>query len=306
MKKYLYLSAVACFTLFASCSSNNDENGNIDANKKVAMSFGVSLEQGTVTRAATSFSPTNTSPNVNWEEGDQISVFVAGHSTGDVFDLAKIADGTGNQNQATFDGMSYATGPYYILYPAQTSARISDDGALSFNIPSTQKAVSGSFDPKAGVQIGKADSWESHISINHVCAYFAVKVDEGCTNVEIIAYKKTSTGYEVNPDWHLAGDVVVGDARSGNYAITGFGSNVSNSINLKGGDLSKGGYFLIPFIPTTGCSALRVAASYNGTGASHFFYPTSSATGFQFSIGSIYNMGYFKYNSGEGAWSSDF
>lgn len=240
---------VACAALFSSCSNEAEEV--IGNDVKVDMTFGISASNPS-TRAYLPNFPT--SKDIYWEETDKVSVFASGHENemGDVFSFGSYQT---EHNDATFTGKSYANANnYYILYPAQQAARLTDEG-VEFNIPSEQTATKNTFDPKACIQIGKGKlQGDGLISLKNVCAFFYITVTSGCSYVEVKA---------LTDDWHLAGTCIAGieDTGSGGVIIKHFG-NCTNTITLKNIP-SDGGTFFIPFIPTSNSgSEIEVTAGY--------------------------------------------
>jgi len=299
MKKIYYIFAIiASVSIFTSCSK--DEENSVNNDGKVEMTFGVTLpnEVGNTTRAVVN-DLSGDNPGIYWENGDEISVFTEKSSKGDTFRF----DTNGwasRHNTGTFSGRSYANaGYYYGLYPAQSTASLVD-GKLAFNIPDKQTAVLNTFDPKAGIQIGKAQSWDSSsnvtLGLKNVCAYFAVTVGEGCESVIVTAQSNA----DMDP-WYLAGDVKsdISKITSGGVSITEF-VNCQSSITLSGGVIKQGGTFLIPFIPSSQCPKIFVKTTFyansdNFNQPDASFVPKTEDGKFQFQAGRIYDLG--EYNS---------
>lgn len=295
MKKYnLALAFVAGLSVLASCTMSDELPTN---DEKIATTFGAALESTGTTRTIVSgMDETTGAGSVAWVKGDKLSVFLAGKS-GDTFTCTQVQSPT---NNGTFEGKTYTSGPYYLLYPAQDRAKVDANGQFFLNIPNNQIAKSGSFDPNANIQIAKAASWSGSITLSNVCAYFVVKVDAGCTGINVKAMKMDNGKAVANPDWYLAGDVYVPDPTSASTAIKDFGT-CQSEISLTGNELSKGGYFLIAFIPTSKGPCLQVTSIYGAKTHPVIFNPQNNADGstgsFYFAAGTVYSLGHFTYDS---------
>lgn len=307
MKKCFYTIILATSLLsLVSCSKEASEISN-NKSEKVHMTFGVSLSEDSekATRAMVSgldySNPDKPGQSVIWEKDDKITIFAENYPNGDEF---KFNNYSSPRNKATFDGMSYAdAGKYYGLYPAQSNAKLSYDaegkGIISLNIPNKQTAVKGSFDPKAGIQIGVAESWEDNevLGLCNVCAYFSVTLDPGCESVVVTAQANAG-----NPEWYLAGNVTAKPSSASTAIVSLDNSNCQSSITLSGGNLADGGTFLIPFIPSTKCPKIHLVINYypnsdKGQQITKDFVPTtkSGLSTYQFNAASIYDLGTHKY-----------
>ncbi len=266
----------ACAALFSSCSNEAEEV--IGDDVKVDMTFGISAGNPG-TRAFLPNFPD--SKDIHWTETDKVSVFASGHENemGDVFSFKSYLT---EHNDATFTGKSYANaGTYYVLYPAQSAARLTANG-VKFNIPAVQKATKNSFDPNACIQIGKGDISSGFLAMKNVCAFFYITVTSGCNYVDLKAE---------SDNWHLAGTCTAGSTGtgSGGVIINNFENDCTNVIRLT--DIpTEGGTFFIAFIPTSSAgSRIAVTAGYGqaagGPMTVHF------ESNMQFDAGHCYDIG---------------
>lgn len=264
----------ACVAIFSSCSKDVEEVTVEDV--KVDMTFGLSTSSSMTRAKIDGFNSAANIESIKWEETDKVTVFAQGHEVGDVFSFEGYGD---LSNQGLFKGKSYSkAGTYYVLYPAQSEARLTSNG-LKFNIPAEQKAYINSFDPKACIQIGKGDIEEANLAMKNVCAYFYVKVEPGCNYVEIEATDET---------WHLSGTCTSNDVTSGGVHITEFGDDCTNKVKLINIP-AEGGTFFISFIPSTAVgSGLNVTAGYE---AGVVTYEIKSKPNTQFNAGWCYDLG---------------
>lgn len=298
-KHYVTLAIFASIISFSACTNIVlDEESCKD--KKTKMTFGVSLEENEVSSRAIVNGLSGSNPSIIWQDKDEISVFTSRKTIGDTFGFDKYVE---HENNGYFSGESYANAGYYWgLYPAQSSARLAN-GKLTFTIPNQQTATALTFDPKAGIQIGKAQSWDGEsnptLSLKHACAYFCIEVGEGCESVIVKA--QSETGEEVK---YLAGTVSANaeaDISEGGVKITEY-VNCQSQITLSGGTIKNSGKFLIAFIPSTKCPKIFVKTTfYPNTDrfnqpAKLFSPNTTDENGtFSFIAGRIYNLG--KYES---------
>ena len=129
-----------------------------------------------------------------WKVGDVIKVIAA---TGTATDFTAT---TVEGNIATFEGLTEKAETYYAVSPA--TAYVGNDianGKIYANIPETQTAVAGSFDPKAFLSV--ASNSGTQLSFKNACAVVGFKLAEP-TSVKSVRF--TATGQT-----NLAGTGVV-------------------------------------------------------------------------------------------------
>lgn len=270
MKSYIYIAVIAVsISAFSSCSENEIEKAPV-SNVRVMKTIGVGIPSSN-TRAYLTYNGTQSTYGIYWNETDKITLFAEGHEIGDTFDFVEY---TGEfNNQAIFKGMTYEAQNYTILYPAQNSARLTDEG-LVFTIPSVQKATPGSFDPAAGVQIGSATDEAESPTLKNTVAYLLFHAEPDVYSVEM----KSNIS-----DWYLSG-TVIGNPKSGGGLITGF---VDGKNNVKMNDIpAEGGDFLFAFIPSTSNPGFTISVSTkNGS------YDIEFSSKNQFAAAQIYKLG---------------
>lgn len=273
MKAYIYLAVFAAsISFFASCSNNELEDGPVNS-ARVEKTFGVGTPTSTTRAYIYKFNddPEMPAQNVFWHDDDQITIFANGHETGDTFDFVEYGE---DKSHATFHGMTFDESEFYVLYPAQKSSKLSGDGQIQFTIPAEQTATKGSFDRKAGIQLGHVLSATGEIALKNAVSYISFHAEPGVSWVEMKS--KTS-------DWYLAGTVTA-DAKSGGDIIKTFPDG-SETVTLKGIP-AEGGDFLIAFIPSNGLPGFEVT-THSSNGVMHFQFNSNQ----QFLAGNIYELG---------------
>ena len=106
-----------------------------------------------------------------WKVGDKIQV-IASTGTATEFTATAVTDGG---TKATFEGLTEDAETYYAVSPA--SAYVGNDianGQIYANIPQTQTAVAGTFDPKAFLSIASNEG--STLYFKNSCAVFGFKL----------------------------------------------------------------------------------------------------------------------------------
>lgn len=265
-----------CALLFSACS--NEEDAIDTSNVLVKKTFYVG-STGSESRASIT-AHTEQSIDISWQSTDKISVFAEGHreNNNNQFSWEKKLN-TGNTASFTGETYNLTSGQkYYILYPYQESAYL-ENSQVCCNIPNSQNATEGTFDPAAGIQIGDASSSSGIVDLSHLCAYVFLNVDASCTSIKMKANSTT---------WHLAGDVKA-TLGSGGALIQGFGT-CQDEITLSG--INKAGTYFIAFVPTTGSSqgedspSITVTVSGNNKNMSR-----TIKAGKNMAAGNFYNLG---------------
>lgn len=140
------LYAVACLTAVSCAEELSDESAL--KNTETSLTFIGYADAGADTKTSL-----NADFSIKWSESDHITVF-SGTGTGTTFsDVSVSADG----KVATFAGSSAWSPEYYALYPAQTSATLKADGTITATLPTTQKAVNGSFGDQMNLAVAVSD-----------------------------------------------------------------------------------------------------------------------------------------------------
>ena len=164
------MMAFAAIVSFASCSSEDNTTIENESATKV-MTFTATQEgDEQSTRAAIS---TSDSKVINWEEGDQISIFDGTNNK-----QFTLKDGKGTPN-ATFTGEALESGSYTAVYPYQENASLSGNDVTNVTLPATQTATANSFDKNAALMMAQSNSttlnFKNAIRLVKVTTQFACK-----------------------------------------------------------------------------------------------------------------------------------
>ena len=232
MKKYIQsMMAFAAIVSFASCSSE-DNNTTIENESATKVMTFTATQEGDEqsTRAAIS---TSDSKVINWEEGDQISIF-----DGTKNNPFTLKNGKGTPN-ATFTGEALESGPYTAVYPYQSTASLSGNDVTNVTLPATQTATANSFDKNAALMMAQSNS--TTLNFKNVVGYVKVKPNFDCKRIELMAFDNSAV---------LAG---TGTVSYNNGAPTLDLSNATTkyyAITLTG-DIKAGNYYYIAVPPVT-------------------------------------------------------
>lgn len=288
--KTSFLCVVASALLFSSCSQDDD----IDittSDKLIEKTFNVGTASPQSRAAINDFNSNESTVEIGWTTKDIVSVFAVGHEESSPFTFTGIM---GNFNtQGFFTGKTHDVQEYYALYPHQSDATLDNNKKLHVTIPSSQRAIHGTFDPAAGLQMGKASS-TGEITLGNLCAYFYITVDKECSGIEMETVD--------NSNWYLAGKVTASTS-SGSAKIEGF-DDCTNKITMTGlpdaGVSTKGTYF-IAFIPTSGVDATSGTKSpqfkitLKGLRGNNKNISFKTMEGASYVAGHFYNLGTYTY-----------
>lgn len=274
----VYFALALSASLFFCNSCSNDAADSLENDVKIEKTFGISSIDSETRTVISGINPTAGTYGVDWQTTDKVSVFAEGHSVGDVFRFVEFD--SEQYRSAQFKGMTYNKTKFWALYPAQQDARLIDDNLLQFTIPNKQKAVNGSFDPAAGIQIGHVETATGDIGLKSVCSYFEITVSSNCHSITIESKQDTD-----GEKWYLAGTVKA-DAKSAGAPIQEFVNCVSE-IELT--DIpQEGGTFYVAFIPSTKLPGLDFYLNYEA-GTIHLdLEPKTPGNKFQFLANHIY------------------
>lgn len=273
MKSYIFAVIAAGIYAFPSCSENEIEKAPV-SNVRVEKTIGVGIPSSSTRAYLDNFDQQHATYAIYWSETDKITLFAEGHEEGDTFDFKEYSGSF--KHHATFKGMTYEAENYTILYPAQSSARLTDDGYVKFTIPSVQNATLGTFDPAAGIQIGHATAETDLPILKNAVAYLSFHAEPGLHWVEM---KSKTAG------WYLSG-TVTGNPKSGGGLINGF-VNGSETVQLKNIP-AEGGDFLIAFIPSNSVPGFEFT-THSNSGVVNLSFESKQ----QFVAGNIYHLGSF-------------
>ena len=234
MKKYIQsMMAFAAIVSFASCSSE-DNNTTIENESAVKVMTFTATQEGyeQSTRAAIS---TSDSKVINWQEGDQISIFDG--KTNNQFTLK---NGAGTKS-ATFQGVAASAETYTAVYPYQSGASYdtSNGKVTGITLKATQNATDNSFDKEAALMIAEGDN--TTLTFKNVVGYVKVKPTFNCKRIDLKAFDNSAV---------LAG---TGTVSYNNGAPTLDLSNATTkdyAITLTG-DIKANNYYYIAVPPVT-------------------------------------------------------
>ena len=234
MKKYIQsMMAFAAIVSFASCSSE-DNNTTIENESAVKVMTFTATQEGDEqsTRAAIS---TSDSKVINWEEGDQISIFDGTNNK-----QFTLKEGAGTKS-ATFQGVAASAETYTAVYPYQSGASYdtSNGKVTGITLKATQNATDNSFDKEAALMIAEGDN--TTLTFKNVVGYVKVKPNFDCTRIELMAFDHSAVlaGTGTVSYNNGAPTLDLSNAETKNYAIT------------LTGDIKAGNYYYIAVPPVT-------------------------------------------------------
>ena len=147
-KAYLLCLGLALITV--SCSQDDFGNGDSDSEELVEMSFIAGSSQP-VTRTVLG----SDGATVTWQTNDQIGIGY--YSAPGNKSLPFKTSSTGS-NVIFWGQAADQPNPYFMMYPYQEKATITvksnTQAIYQYNFPKEQKAIAGTFDPKANVSVG--------------------------------------------------------------------------------------------------------------------------------------------------------
>ena len=232
MKKYIQsMMAFAAIVSFASCSSE-DNNTTIENESATKVMTFTATQEGDEqsTRAAIS---TSDSKVINWEEGDQISIFDGTNNK-----QFTLKDGKGTPN-ATFTGEALESGSYTAVYPYQSTASLSGNDVTNVTLPATQTATDNSFDKNAALMMAQSNS--NTLNFKNVVGYVKVKPTFNCTRIDLKAFDNSAV---------LAGTGTV-SYNNGEPKLDLSNAETKNDAITLTGDIKAGNYYYIAVPPVT-------------------------------------------------------
>ena len=184
MKKYI-LSFAAVAAMLASCSQDDhlEIAGNDTANNtpQPITTIYASSENGT--RAAVNG---NDRTQILWQDGDEMKVFNRGMTAS-----YSLNDGAGTTSGVFENGESNITGIEVVMYPYQENATFANN-KLSFEIPTVQEGVLGSFDKNAAIMYGLGSSANQQLSL--AVNFLKITIPVGVHSVTISSPTTSLTG----------------------------------------------------------------------------------------------------------------
>ena len=173
------MMAFAAIVSFASCSSE-DNNSTIENESAVKVMTFTATQEGDSqsTRAAIS---TSDSKVINWEEGDQISIF-----DGTKNNQFTLKNGAGTKS-ATFQGNAATAAKYTAVYPYQSEASYdtSNGNVTGITLKPTQTATDNSFDKNAALMMAKGTN--TTLEFKNAVGYVKVTPKFACSKIVLKA-----------------------------------------------------------------------------------------------------------------------
>ena len=233
MKKYIQsMMAFAAIVSFASCSSE-DNNTTIENESAVKVMTFTATQEGDEqsTRAAIS---TSDSKVINWQEGDQISIF-----DGTKNNQFTLKNGAGTKS-ATFQGVAASAETYTAVYPYQSEATLSGTSVEKVTLKATQNATANSFDKEAALMIAEGGDGNT-LNFKNVVGYVKVKPTFNCTRIDLKAFDNSAV---------LAGTGTV-SYNNGEPKLDLSNAETKNDAITLTGDIKAGNYYYIAVPPVT-------------------------------------------------------
>lgn len=201
MKYKNILSALAIVCFFNSCVKELDEiTPGHDGQEETVSTFYTSYEGIGTKTSITSLR------NEIFDNGDKILIYDAGGAS---YEYTAGADGK------TFSGTPVSSKKFFGVYPYNTDGAALDGDMIIATVPNEQKAVAGSFDPKANVSVARAEYKDEkyYMRFKNVCFLLKFVI----TDADLFCGKKVeSITVKGNSNEYLAGKVRV-DPVTGKY-----------------------------------------------------------------------------------------
>ena len=276
MKKYILpLMSIAMLMAMASCSSSDDEVAEIkEESKLVPMTFTATQESNAETRSAL----TN-SNGVDWQAGDEISVFDGtGAGCNHQFSL------TGDASLGKFSGIASSEATSFTaVYPYTKGAQLESDGSVSgITLPAEQTAYKDSFDPKAALMMAYSTN-KSKLDFKNAVSLVKVTTQFACKKIVLSA----------NEDIAGTGTLTMTFDNDTYTSSFTFNSGSSKTITLKpatGESFDAGTYYIV-VPPTTLTNGFSI--SFINSADTKAYTRTSTKNNI-FNRSGIRNLGTFK------------
>ena len=171
--------SIAMLMAMVGCSSSDDAVEEIkEESKLVPMTFTATQESNAETRSAL-----NNRNGVDWQAGDEISVFDGtGAGCNHQFSL------TGDASLGKFSGIASSEATSFTaVYPYTEGAQLESDGIVSgITLPAEQTATPNSFDPKAALMMAYSTD-KSKLDFKNVVSLVKVTTDFDCKSIVLTA-----------------------------------------------------------------------------------------------------------------------
>lgn len=243
-----FMAGALCLT---GCESEFSEQENlIEVNNARFVTLTAYHEGEGATRAAIDGS---ISTQINWSLNDKINYF--GAATGQSMTLK---EEDADKPSGTFEGTVSTGAQDFVLYPYQESATCSD-GVITANVPMTQHAYEGSFDPAAALMVGTVNG--ASVEFKNVMSYVKVTIPSTMTNCKQVSLKAKD-----------AWTTVAGTVKIASKANTWAGAEIGAWAETA----AKEGEAFVRLVPKAGETKLTAGASYYIA-----ILPQTMATGFE-------------------------
>ena len=226
------MMAFAAIVSFASCSSE-DNNSTIENESATKVMTFTATQEGDEQSTRAAISSTD-SKVINWEEGDQISIFDGTNNN-----QFTLKEGAGTKS-ATFQGNVATAAKYTAVYPYQSEATFSGTSVEKVTLKATQTATANSFDKEAALMIAE-DGDGNTLNFKNVVGYVKVKPTFNCTRIDLKAFDNSAVLAGTGTVSYNNGEpkLDLSNAETKNYAIT------------LTGDIKAGNYYYIAVPPVT-------------------------------------------------------
>ena len=275
--------SIAMLMAMASCSSSDDAVEEIkEESKLVPMTFTATQESNAVTRSAL-----NNSNGVDWQAGDEISVFDGtGAGCNHQFSL------TGDASLGKFSGIASSEATSFTaVYPYTEGATLGEDGSVSgITLPAEQTAYKDSFDPKAALMMAYSTD-KSKLDFKNAVSLVKVTTQFACKKIVLSA----------NEDIAGTGTLTMTFDNDTYTSSFTFNSGSSKTITLKpatGESFDAGTYYIV-VPPTTLTNGFSISFINSDDSKA---YTRKSTKNNIFNRSGIRNLGTFKES--DETWTS--
>ena len=249
MRKLTYFAALVVAMTAVSCAQEIDAPVVEDAVTFTA-SFDAAASKAVL-------KPGADESKVEWESGDQVSVFAAGAN------YLFVAQTPGASTTLTTEATGVPTeGEFYAVYPYDADATLAE-GVITTELPAEQTAVLGSFSTHLAV----AQANGTTLAFKNVC---------GLVKVNVSAENVTKIVLEGNSGEVVAGAINVTVADAPTWTAVAEQGATSVSLAAASGTLAKGDYYFA-VLPQTFAAGFKVTA-YKGETASVIRNVTTEVT----------------------------
>lgn len=191
--------------VITSCQDNDEQLAAVEENQLTFFTL-TAYQEGADTRAVIGSKGEDNKTPINWSEGDKLNYFGAGE-TSDCLILSSGAD----TPTGTFTGKVTVSDDAYVMYPYQADATFdASNQRITAEVPMTQIATPGTFDPRAALMIGKVKE-DGSVQFINAMSYIKVTVPANCYQVTVKAIDRWYT---------LAGKAVFSLKNEGDWILT--------------------------------------------------------------------------------------